>query len=248
MPAHLPNLNDRVALVTGGSRGIGRAISIALAAAGAAVAVNYRQREKEAADVVAEIEHAGGRAFAICADVSVADDVKAMSHEVESRFGPVDVLVNNAGIGTIIDIDTLTEAEFDRTLAVNLKSAFLCTQAVLSGMRAKRWGRIVNLSSAAARGPGLLGVHYNASKAGLEGLTRGYASRLAREGITVNAVAPGPIDTDMAGPLKASNVAERLPVKRLGEASEVAQAVLMVACNGFITGQTIPVNGGASFI
>jgi 3-oxoacyl-[acyl-carrier protein] reductase len=248
MPAHLPNLNDRVALVTGGSRGIGRAISIALAAAGAAVAVNYRQREKEAADVVAEIEHAGGRAFAICADVSVADDVKAMIHEVESRFGPVDVLVNNAGIGTIIDIDTLTEAEFDRTLAVNLKSAFLCTQAVLSGMRAKRWGRIVNLSSAAARGPGLLGVHYNASKAGLEGLTRGYASRLAREGITVNAVAPGPIDTDMAGPLKASNVAERLPVKRLGEASEVAQAVLMVACNGFITGQTIPVNGGASFI
>jgi 3-oxoacyl-[acyl-carrier protein] reductase len=248
MPAHLPNLNDRVALVTGGSRGIGGAISIALAAAGAAVAVNYRQRETEAADVVAEIEHAGGRAFAICADVSVADDVKAMIHEVESRFGPVDVLVNNAGIGTIIDIDTLTEAEFDRTLAVNLKSAFLCTQAVLSGMRAKRWGRIVNLSSAAARGPGLLGVHYNASKAGLEGLTRGYASRLAREGITVNAVAPGPIDTDMAGPLKASNVAERLPVKRLGEASEVAQAVLMVACNGFITGQTIPVNGGASFI
>jgi 3-oxoacyl-[acyl-carrier protein] reductase len=248
MPAHLPNLNDRVALVTGGSRGIGRAISIALAAAGAAVAVNYRQREKEAADVVAEIEHAGGRAFAICVDVSVADDVKAMIHEVENRFGPVDVLVNNAGIGTIIDIDTLTEAEFDRTLAVNLKSAFLCTQAVLSGMRAKRWGRIVNLSSAAARGPGLLGVHYNASKAGLEGLTRGYASRLAREGITVNAVAPGPIDTDMAGPLKASNVAERLPVKRLGEASEVAQAVLMVACNGFITGQTIPVNGGASFI
>jgi 3-oxoacyl-[acyl-carrier protein] reductase len=248
MPAHLPDLNDRVALVTGGSRGIGRAISVALAAAGAAVAVNYRERENEAASVVAEIERAGGRAIAVRADVSVGDDVKAMIHEVERNLGLVDVLVNNAGIGTIIDIDYLTEAEFDQTLAVNLKSAFLCTQAVLPAMRERRWGRIVNLSSAAARGPGLLGVHYNASKAGLEGLTRGYAARLASEGITVNAVAPGPIDTDMAGPLKASNVAERLPVKRLGEASEVAQAVLMVVCNGFVTGQTIPVNGGASFI
>jgi 3-oxoacyl-[acyl-carrier protein] reductase len=248
MPTQFPDLNNRVALVTGSSRGIGRAISIALASAGAAVAVNYRQRESEAAAVVAEIERAGGRAFAIGADVSVGDEVKAMIHEVENRLGHIDVLVNNAGTGTIIDIDDLTEEEFDRTLAVNLKSAFLCTQAVLPGMRARHWGRIVNLSSAAARGAGLLGVHYNASKAGLEGLTRGYAGRLAREGITVNAVAPGPIDTEMAGPLKASNVADRLPVGRLGEASEVADAVLMVVGNAFITGQTIPVNGGASFI
>ncbi|NPT35277.1 SDR family NAD(P)-dependent oxidoreductase [Paraburkholderia xenovorans] len=248
MPAHLPNLNDRVALVTGGSRGIGRAISIALASAGASVAVNYRQRENEAAGVVAEIERAGGRAIAVRADVSVADDVKAMFREVENHLGLIDVLVNNAGTGTIVDIDDLTEAEFDRTLAVNLKSAFLCTQAALPGMRARHWGRIVNLSSAAARGAGLLGVHYNASKAGVEGLTRGYAAKLAREGITVNAVAPGPIDTEMAGPLKAANVADKLPVGRLGEASEVAQAVLMVVGNAFITGQTIAVNGGVSFI
>jgi 3-oxoacyl-[acyl-carrier protein] reductase len=248
MSALSPDLNNRVALVTGGSRGIGRAIAISLASAGAAVAVNYQRRGDEAAEVVAVIERAGGRAIATCADVSVGDAVKGMIADVENRLGAVDVLVNNAGTGTFFELDDLTEAEFDRTIAVNLKSAFLCTQAVLPGMRTRRWGRIINLSSAAARGAGLVGVHYNASKAGLEGLTRGYAARLARDGITVNAVAPGPIDTEMAAPLKAANVAQRLPVGRLGDVDEVAQVVLMVVGNGFITGQTIPVNGGASFI
>ncbi|MDR5767975.1 MULTISPECIES: SDR family NAD(P)-dependent oxidoreductase [unclassified Caballeronia] len=248
MPSHTLDLNGRVALVTGGSRGIGRAISLALGASGASVAVNYRQRENEATGVVAEIERGGNRAIAVRADVSTGNDVTAMIDDIVQRLGHIDILVNNAGTATMIDIDDLTETEFDRTLAVNLKSAFLCTQAVLNGMRARRWGRIVNLSSAAARGPGLVGVHYNASKAGLEGLTRGYAARLARDGITVNAVAPGPIDTEMAEPLKASNVAERLPVGRLGEADEVADVVMTLIGNAFITGQTIPVNGGASFI
>ncbi|MFP4903935.1 SDR family NAD(P)-dependent oxidoreductase, partial [Paraburkholderia sp. BR14261] len=206
------------------------------------------QRADEADQVVAQIESAGGRALAVRADVSSASEVTSMIGEIERRLGAVDVLVNNAGTGTFSDIESITEAEFDHTLAVNLKSAFLCTQAVLPGMRARRWGRIVNLSSVAARGAGLVGVHYNASKAGLEGLTRGYASRVAREGVTVNAVAPGPIDTEMAAPLKAANIAERLPVGRLGEADEVAQVVLMVVGNGFVTGQTIAVNGGVSFI
>lgn len=248
MPTSTLDLSQRVALVTGASRGIGRAIALSLAAAGAAVAVNYRQRESEADEVLARIASAGGRAIAVRADVSVAHEVEAMIGAVQSGLGAIDVLVNNAGTGTIRDIDELTEAEFDRTLAVNLKSAFLCTQAVLPGMRARRWGRIVNLSSAAARGGGLVGVHYNASKAGLEGLTRGYAARLGREGITVNAVAPALIDTEMVAPLKAANVVERMPVGRLGEPDEVAQAVLTVVGNAFITGQTIAVNGGVTFI
>ncbi|ATL70568.1 SDR family NAD(P)-dependent oxidoreductase [Nocardia terpenica] len=238
----------RVAVVTGGSRGLGRAIAVALGAAGAAVAVNYRTRSDAADEVVAEIERAGGRAVAIGADVSVADEVTRLFEQVRGALGPVQILVNNAGIGVILDLDEMTEAAFDETITANLKSAFLCTQAALPDMRAAGWGRIVNMSSAAARGGGIVGVHYNASKAGLEGMTRGYATRLAREGITVNAVAPGPIDTDMAEPLKRSGVADRIPVGRMGTAAEVGDAVLAVVRNGFITGQTLAINGGSALI
>jgi 3-oxoacyl-[acyl-carrier protein] reductase len=127
-----------------------------------------------------------------------------------------------------------------------LKSAFLCTQAILPHMRAQKWGRIVNISSGAARGAGSIGLHYNASKAGMEGLTRGYAARLAKEGITVNAVAPSLIETEMM-PLTAANAAARIPVGRAGQSEEVAQATLMVLGNAYITGQTIHLNGGMSF-
>ncbi len=242
------DLSNRVALVTGGSRGIGRAIALVLARTGAAVAVNYRERDQQAAAVVATIQGTGQRAIAVGADVSTRGAVEGMVRQVEAELGSVDVLVNNAGIATIRGIDDLDEEEFDRTIAVNLKSAFLCTNAVLPGMRARHWGRIVNMSSVAARGAGAVGAHYNAAKAGLEGLTRGYAARLAPEGITVNAVAPGLIDTDMAEPLKRSGQAARIPVGRFGATDEVAQAVLMVVGNAFMTGQTIPVNGGVHFI
>jgi 3-oxoacyl-[acyl-carrier protein] reductase len=240
-------LSKRVALVTGGSRGIGRAVAISLADAGAAIAVNYREKATEARDVVEIIRGAGGRAMAVGADVSMATEVSAMMAAVERELGPVDMLVNNAGVGLVRGIDDLTEEDFDLTIAVNLKSAFLCTQAVVPGMRARKWGRIVNISSGAARGAGGVGPHYNASKAGMEGLTRGYAARLVKEGITVNAVAPSLIETDMVRSGLASSPA-RIPLGRFGTAEECAQAVLMVIGNAYMTGQTIGLSGGMSFI
>ena len=244
--SRMPNLTNRVALVTGGSRGIGKAIALALAEAGADVAVNYRAAAKEAAVVTEAIRALGRRAMAVAADVSDSRTVQTMIQSVTAELGAVDVLVNNAGIAITRGIDDLTETDFDRTIAANLKSAFLCTQAVLPGMRARHWGRIVNISSGAARGAGGIGLHYNASKAGMEGLTRGYAARLVKDGITVNAVAPSLIDTDMMEGSKAERAA-RIPLGRLGRPEEVAQAVLMVIGNEYITGQTVPLSGGLSF-
>jgi 3-oxoacyl-[acyl-carrier protein] reductase len=241
-----PDLTGRVALVTGASRGIGAAIALAFAEAGAAVAVNYRERADEAEAVVAKIRDIGGRAVAIAADVSQAAAVARLADHAASALGPVDILVNNAGMALVRGIDDLTESDFDATIAVNLKSAFLCTQAVVPAMRAKKWGRIVNISSGAARGAGAIGVHYNASKAGMEGLTRGYAARLVKEGITVNAVAPSLIETDMMR--GRSDLARNIPLGRLGHPEEVAQAVLMVIGNDYMTGQTIILNGGMAFI
>jgi 3-oxoacyl-[acyl-carrier protein] reductase len=240
-------LAGRVALVTGGSRGIGRAIAVSLAEAGAAVAVNFRNDTADAKAVVELIHKAGGRAMWVRADVSKASEVASMVAGVERELGAIDVLVNNAGIGLIRNVDELTEEVFDRTIAVNLKSVFLCTQAVLPGMRAQKWGRIVNISSGAARGAGGIGPHYNASKAGLEGLTRGYAARLVKEGITVNAVAPSLIETDMVRSGLASSPS-RIPLGRFGTPEECAQIVLMLLGNAYMTGQTVALSGGMSFI
>jgi 3-oxoacyl-[acyl-carrier protein] reductase len=239
------DLSGRCVLVTGGARGIGKAVALMLAGAGANVAVNYRQREQDARSVVDAIGRLGRRALAVQADVSDGTAVKAMMGIVEGGLGRVDILVNNAGVALHRGLDELTEADFDRTVAVNLKSAFLCTQAALPHMRAQRWGRIVNISSGAARGAGVVGVHYNASKAGMEGLTRGYAARLVKEGITVNAVAPSLIATEML-PSRA-DAAAKVPLGRLGLPEEVAQAVLMVIANDYMTGQTVQVNGGMHY-
>lgn len=243
----LPDLANRVALVTGGSRGIGKAIALALGEGGARVAVNYHQRARDAEVVVAAIAKAGGRAMAVQADVSDSAAVARMVAAVTTQIGPIDILINNAGIALRRGVEDLTEAEFDHTIAVNLKSAFLCSQAVLPHMRAQQWGRIVNISSGAARGAGGIGLHYNASKAGMEGLTRGYAARLVREGITVNAIAPSLIATEMMN-AQASGAAARIPLGRLGTPEECAQAVLMTIGNAYMTGQTIMLNGGANFI
>jgi 3-oxoacyl-[acyl-carrier protein] reductase len=240
------DIGGHVALVTGGSRGIGAAVAMALAEAGAAVAVNYRERAADADAVVAAITAKGGRAMAVAADVSQAADVNRMVGQVASAFGPIDILVNNAGIAIVRGVDELTEADFDRTILVNLKSAFLCTQAVVPAMRAPKWGRIVNITSGAARGAGAIGPHYNASKAGMEGLTRGYAARLVKDGITVNAVAPSLIETDMMR--GRTDLARNIPLGRMGQAAEVAHAVTMVLGNDYMTGQTIVLNGGMSFI
>ncbi len=240
-----PDLKTCVALVTGGSRGIGAAVVQALAAAGAAIAINYRERADAAQALATSIQKTGGRAIAIAADVSQADAVATMFDRTHAELGPVDILINNAGIAITRGIDDLTEDEFDRTIAVNLKSVFLCTKAALPGMRKKKWGRIVNISSGAARGGGAIGPHYNASKAGLEGLTRGYAARLVKEGITVNAVAPSLIETDM---MKSTpQLVARIPLGRLGTSQEVAQAVMLLIGNEYMTGQTIAMSGGMSF-
>jgi 3-oxoacyl-[acyl-carrier protein] reductase len=245
----MSELSNRVALVTGGSRGIGKAIALALARAGAAVAINYRERGEEAASVVAAIREDGGHAAAVAADVSNAAAVQRMVAEAEDRLGSIEILVNNAGMAQARGLDDISEADFDHALAVNLKSAFLCTQAVLPDMRARRWGRIVNISSIGARvGAGSVSVAYGAAKAGLEGLTRAYALRLAPEGVTVNAIAPGLIDTEMGAPLIAAGGGARIPVGRVGAGDDIAQAVLFLVGDAFVTGQTLAVNGGALFL
>ncbi len=237
------SLQGKIALVTGAAGGIGRAIAEALADAGAHVAVNYRSRAAEAEETRREIERRGVRAISVGADVSKADEVARMVATVRDALGPTSILVNNAGITRPQAIEDIAEADWDEVIAINLKSVFLVTQAVLPAMRAARWGRIINLSSVAAQLGGVVGPHYAASKAGILGLTHSYASLLAKEGITVNAIAPALVLTDMVrGNPKASPAL--IPVGRFGDVREVADVAAMLAGNAYITGQTIGVNGG----
>ncbi len=239
----MDDLKNRSALVTGASRGIGAAIAIALARSGADVAVNYREKAEAAEHVCREISGLGRKTLAVQADVSVAADVMRMVAEVESRLGSVDILVNNAGIARPQKLDQISEADWDEVLAVNLKSVFLVTRAVIGGMRQRKWGRIINLSSVAAQTGGVVGPHYAASKAGILGLTHSLAATLARDGVTANTIAPALIATDMVSRnLRASP--DLIPMGHYGAAEDVASVAVMLAKNDYITGQTIFVNGG----
>jgi len=229
--------------VTGASRGIGAGIAVALARAGADVAVNYREKAEAAATVCREISSLGRRALAVQADVSVVAEVRQMVAQVEARLGPVDILVNNAGIARPQTLDEITEKDWDEVLHINLKSVFFVTQAVLGGMRKRKWGRIINLSSVAAQTGGAVGPHYAASKAGMLGLTHSCASLLVQEGITVNAIAPALIETDMvtSNPKASPGL---IPMGHFGTIDDVASVAVMLAMNDYLTGQTISVNGG----
>jgi 3-oxoacyl-[acyl-carrier protein] reductase len=237
------DLQGKVALVTGSSRGIGRAIAIALAGAGADVIVNFRERGAEAQAVEKHIRSLQRRCVTIQADVSAASEVNRLMERSETQLGPVDILVNNAGVARTKPIEQLTEEDWDEIIDTNLKSCFLVTQAALPGMRARQWGRIINLSSVAAQTGGVIGPHYAASKAGMLGLTHFYAQRLAKEGITVNAIAPALIKTEMITSNPNAR-ADLIPVGRFGSDDEVSDIAVMLAQNAYITGQTINVNGG----
>ncbi|HEY9181891.1 MAG TPA: SDR family NAD(P)-dependent oxidoreductase [Gammaproteobacteria bacterium] len=239
-------LNNRVALVTGGGRGIGKGIAIALAVAGCDVAVNYVSREADALQTADAIRALGRRALVVHGDVSKSADVTAMVTAVEAGLGPVDILVNNAGRATFEGLEQMTEASWNETLQVNLTSVFLMTQAVLPRMREHKWGRVINLTSVAAQAGSVMAVHYSAAKAGVIAATKSYARLLAKEGVTVNAIAPALIGTEMVAG-NPNIKPDMIPVGRFGRVEECADVAVLLARNGYITGQTISVNGGMYF-
>jgi 3-oxoacyl-[acyl-carrier protein] reductase len=238
-----------VALVTGGSRGIGRAVAVRLAAAGHSIAVNYVANEAAASDTVAAIEAEGGTAISVQGDVGDEGSVTALIEQIADQLGPVEILVNNAGI-TRDDLLMRMKADaWDAVIETNLKSVYLCSKAVLRGMLRAKWGRIINISSVAGvfGNPGQ--ANYSAAKAGVIGFTQSLAKEVGSRGITVNAVAPGFIETDMTAALgedTASAVIQQITLGRLGRPEEVASVVGYLASGdaSYITGQTIVVDGG----
>ncbi len=240
---------DKVAVVTGGSRGIGRAIALELAVQGFKVVVNYRSQEAQAQKVVETIQGMGGEAVAIQAHVASAQDVEEMARRVKGTWGSVGVLVNNAGITRDNILVRMKEEEWDQVLETNLKGAFLCSQVFVKDMMRARWGRIVNITSVVGvtGNPGQ--TNYAASKAGLVGFTKALAREVASRGITVNAIAPGYIETEMTQGLSQKvkeAMLEAIPLGRFGSPEEVAKLVSLLASShgGYITGQVLVVDGG----
>lgn len=242
-------LKDKIAVVTGGSRGIGRAISMTLAAAGATVVVNYQRNAAAAEETVAAITAADGAAIGMQADVSLGEDVERMFKTVIERYGTVDILVNNAGITRDTLLLRMKEDDFDTVIDTNLRGVYLCTRAALRPMTKARSGRIINITSVV----GLIGnagqSNYAAAKAGIIGFTRAVAREMASRNITVNAVAPGYIETELTaglGDQVRAAILEAIPLGRLGTPQDVANLVCFLASDAaaYITGQTLTVDGG----
>ena len=239
------DLSGRVALVTGGSRGIGAATALRLAEAGADVAVGCGRHREAAEEIAGKITGLGRRAVVVSGDMADPDVPRRIVAETAERLAPADILVANAGTGVRADLDEVDVAAWDHVMAVNLRAPFLLAQAVVPHMREQRYGRIVLLSSVAAFLGGILSPQYTASKAGLIGLAHSLAATLAPHGITVNAIAPGLIMTDMlAGDPRLEALERSVPVGRLGQPAEVADVIVAVARNAYITGQTVSVDGG----
>lgn len=243
------SLKDKIALVTGGSRGIGRAICIKLASLGAKVGINYVSNPSAAEETLKLVEEKGGQGFIVQFDIADAAAVQNAIKEIGAEHGAVDILVNNAGITRDGLLARMKESDWDSVLDTNLKGAFNCSKAAMRPMLKKRWGRIINISSVI----GFLGnsgqVNYGAAKAGLVGLTKSMARELAARNVTVNCVAPGYIVTDMTEELNEEvqdAIKAQIPLERLGSPEDVASSVAFLACSDadYITGQTLHVNGG----
>jgi 3-oxoacyl-[acyl-carrier protein] reductase len=245
----LGKLDDRIALVTGASRGIGAAIALAFAQEGATVAVNYHASEGRARDVVAKIESQRGRALAVRADVSDGVQVRAMVDQVLAAFGRIDVLVNNAGILNAAPLETMTDDVWDTMIATNLRSVFLCTRAVLPGMLGRGRGKIINMTSQLGQKGMPNHAHYAAAKAGVIGFTRALAREVGPRGVHVNAIAPGPIETELIGPVTDEFRREKTVIfalRRFGLPEEVAPTAVFLASDdgSYYAGQTLCPNGG----